>query len=61
MVGSGTVYMTYHGIGQEKITTIKKDGSARYISYHGGSSSGSSSSSYSSGGSYSNGGYSSGK
>lgn len=53
IVGSGVSYLTYTGVGQEKIVTLKKEKTIRTSSYHTGGS-------YS-GGSYSSGGYSYGK
>lgn len=52
MVGSGVTYLTYTGIGQDKVVTLKKEETVRTNS---------SRSSGGSGGSYSSGGYSYGK
>jgi len=53
--GSGISYLTYTGIGQEKVVTVKTDETIRSNSYHGGSSG------YYGGSSYNSGGYSLGK
>ncbi len=55
ITGSSTFYMTYHGIGQEKIVTLKTEETVRSNSYRGGSGG------YYGGSSYNSGGYSSGK
>jgi len=52
-LGSGVSYLTYEGVGQEKIETLKKEETVRKNSYRSGGSYG--------GGSYGSGGYSYGK
>ena len=54
-LGSTTFYLTYNGIGQEKIVTLKTEETVRSNSYRG------SSGGYYGGSSYNSGGYSSGK
>ena len=54
ITGSGVSYLTYTGIGQEKIETLKKEENVRSNSYRTGGG-------YYGGSSYSSGGYSYGK
>jgi len=51
MAGTGVSYLTYEGIGQEKIVTLKHEETVRSNSYHGSSGGGF----YSGGGGYSHG------
>ncbi len=56
IIGSGVSYLTYEGIGQEKVVTLNTEETVRSNSYRGGSGGG-----YYGGSSYNSGGYSSGK